>query len=96
MVKTAKTPMDRKKCFKQQLKIHSKCNYKSKNQSNIMTILDSAIIWIENISSPQTPIFVNAIYVVIPRNKQLTINNKIPILSSFFEMFINYQPNNYF
>ena len=43
MVKTAKTPMDRKKRFKQQLKIHSKCNYKSKNQSNIMTILDSAL-----------------------------------------------------
>ena len=43
MVKTAKTPMDRKKRFKQQLKIHSKYNYKSKNQSNIMTILDSAI-----------------------------------------------------
>ena len=72
MVKTAKTPMDRKKRFKQQLKIHSKYNYKSKNQSNIMTILDSAIIWIENISSPQTPIFVNAIYVVIPRNKPCT------------------------
>ena len=44
MVKTAKTPMDRKKRFKQQLKIHSKYNYKSKNQSNIMTILDSAYV----------------------------------------------------
>ncbi len=41
IVKTAKTPRGKNKCFKQQFKIHSKYNYKSKNQSNIMTILSN-------------------------------------------------------